>query len=352
MDILILDQNFTSVLLIDAFESFIWTDRYNSSGDFEIYTSAVNEILRDVDQDYYVWSPQSEHMMIVDERNVTSDVETGNHLAIRGMSLEFILNRRIVWFQTILTGNFQNGILRLLNENIINPLDPDRRISNFKFQASTDPRITSLTIDAQFTGDNLYTVIKELCEDRKLGFKIILNDNNEFVFSLYMGIDRSYSQEVNPYVVFSPDFENIVNSNYFETNRILKTAALIAGEGEGSDRRTKTIGGGSGLSRREQFVDARDISSNTQDGEIPPEQYDSQLVQRGNERMAEYIFIKTFEGDVETTQMFVYGEDFFLGDIVQITNEFGIEASTRIVEIIFSNNNEGDNIIPSFSVIS
>lgn len=352
MDILILDRAFKSVLLIDAFESFIWTDRYNAFGDFEIYTSVVNEILRDVPQDYYVWSPQSEHMMIVDERNVTSDIESGNHLALRGRSLEFILDRRIVWSQTILTGNFQNAILRLLNENIINPSDPNRRISNFIFQASTDPRITSLTIDAQFTGDNLYTVVKELCEDRKLGFKIILNDNNQFVFSLYMGTDRSYYQEVNPYVVFSPSFENIVNSNYLETNRILKTAALIAGEGEGIDRRTVSIGGGTGLARREAYFDARDVSSKTDDGELSPAQYNAQLVQRGNERMADYVFIKTFEGDVETTQMFVYGEDFFLGDIVQILNEFGIEASSRIVEIIFSNNDDGNNIVPTFSVIS
>lgn len=338
--------------IIDAFESFIWTDRYNAFGDFEIYTFVNSDILRDAQQDYYLWTAQSEHMMIIDERVIISDIESGNNLTIRGRSLESILDRRIIWVQTILSGNFQNAIERLLNENIINPTIADRKISNFIFERSIDPRITSLTVEAQFTGDNLYDVIRQLCAERNVGFKIILNKNNQFVFSLYMGIDRSYAQDMNPYVVFSPDFDNIVNSNYLETTKLLRTAALVAGEGEGIDRRTIAIGGGSDLPRREQFVDARDISSNVDGGTLTPAQYDEQLVQRGNERMADYIFVQTFEGNVETTQMFVYGLDFFLGDIVQIVNEFGIEASTRIVELIFANNKEGNTVVPTFSIIS
>lgn len=307
--------------------------------------------------DIYIWSKQSDRMMILDERVITSDITTGSRFTLRGLSLESIIGRRIIWNQTILSGNFQNAIQRLLNENIINPVITDRKISNFIFQPSTDLRITSMTIETQFTGTNLYDAIKELCEERQLGFKVILNDN-QFVFSLYMGDDRSYSQHINPHVVFSPNFDNIINSNYLETTRVLKTAALVAGEGEGSERRTISIGGGSGLARRELFVDARDVSSKVDQTPENPEgimsdsEYTSNLAQRGNQRMAEYKFIKTFEGDIETTQMYVYGRDFFLGDIVQITNEFGIEASTRIIELIFSNNNEGDNIVPTFSVIS
>lgn len=290
--------------------------------------------------------------MIIDERIINSDIESGYTLMIRGRSLEFILDRRIIWVQTNLNGNFQNSIQKLLNENVISPIIADRKISNFIFQPSTDPRITSMKIDAQRTGTNLYEAIKDFCEEKKLGFKITLNDNNQFVFSLYMGIDRSYAQEDTPYVVFSPDFDNIINSNYYETNRVLKTVVLVAGEGEGLERRTTTVGGGTGLDRRELFIDARDISSNTEEGELTTEQYNAVLAQRGTERMSEYVFIKTFEGDVEVSQMFIYGTDFFLGDVVQIINEFGIEASTRIIEIIFSNNKSGDNIVPTFSIIS
>lgn len=351
MEALILNKSFASVAMIEMFESLIWTDRYNAWGDFEIYTSITGDIRQNAKQDYYIWIPKSEHIMIIEEHLITSDIENGNRFTIRGRSLESILDRRIIWRQTVLTGNFQEAIRRLLIENVTNAYPATRKIGNFIFEYSTDPRITSLSIDAQFTGTNLYEAIERLCKERKLGFKIILNDNNQMVFSLYMGQDRSYSQTANPYVIFSSEFENLLNSNYLESNKLLKNAALVAGEGEGTERKTLTINGReSGLERREEFVDARDISSDTPDGILTDEEYNAQLLQRGNQKLAEYKAVKTFEGDIETTQAFIYGRDFFLGDTVQITNEFNIEASANIVEIIFSINNEGENIVPTFNV--
>lgn len=154
----------------------------------------------------------------------------------------------------------------MLNENIISPSIADRKISNFTFKPSTDNKVTGLTIDNQYTGDDLYTVIKGLCEENNIGFKIILTDDNKFEFSLYAGADRSYDQTENPYVVFSPNFENIINSNYYSSNANLKNVTLVAGEGEGASRKTTVVGSGSGLDRRELFTDARDISSDTEDG--------------------------------------------------------------------------------------
>lgn len=82
----------------------------------------------------------------------------------------------------------------MLNECIISPSIADRKISNFVFVLSTDPKITRLKIDNQYTGDCLYDVIKGLCEENNIGFKIVLTDENKFAFSLYAGVDRSYEQ--------------------------------------------------------------------------------------------------------------------------------------------------------------
>ena len=200
--------------------------------------------------------------MIVEKIQITSDTEDGNHVTVTGRSLESILDRRIVWGQKLLSGNLQNGIKTLLNENVISPSDSNRKISNFIFKESTDSAITKLKLEAQYTGDNLYDVIQKICEEQGIGFKITLNDKKQFVFELYAGFDRSYDQTENPYVIFSPKFENIINSNYIESKASLKTVTLVGGEGEGAGRRYTTVGGGSGLNRRELFTDARDISSN------------------------------------------------------------------------------------------
>lgn len=285
MDVTVLNTNLDAISIVDVYESFIWTDRYYEYGDFELFTSMTDTILSYIRQDYYLQSRESEHVMIIEKIRINSDSENGNHITVTGRSLESILDRRIVWGQKTITGNLQNGIRTLLNENVISPADNKRRISNFIFEASTDPAITSLKIDAQYTGDNLYDVINKICSERSIGFKVTLNNNKQFVFKLYAGADRSYDQSVNPYVIFSPKFENIINSNYVESKSALKTVTLVGGEGEGSARKYTTVGGGSGLNRRELFTDARDISSDVGDGVVLSDAaYTAQLQQRGDRK--------------------------------------------------------------------
>lgn len=352
MDVTVLNTNLDAISIVDVYESFIWTDRYYEYGDFELFTLMTDNILSYIKQDYYLQNRESEHVMIIEMIRIGSDSENGNHITVTGRSLESILDRRIVWGQKTITGNLQNGIRTLLNENVISPADSTRKIVNFIFEASTDPVITSLKIDAQYTGDNLYDVINKICSERNIGFKVTLNDNKQFVFKLYAGTDRSYDQSINPYVIFSPKFENIINSNYVESKLALKTVTLVGGEGEGSARKYTTVGGGSGLNRRELFTDARDISSDVGDGIILSDaEYTAQLQQRGKEKLAENTDVTSFEGQVETTVMFRYGEDFFNGDVVQIANEYGHETKARIVEIVMSEDEDGNSVYPTFKTI-
>lgn len=353
MELMLLNTDLDAIAIVENYESMIWTDRYQEYGDFEIYTPVTSSILSDFKQDYYLTNRDSEHTMIVEKLLIKTETETGNHITITGRSLESILTRRIVWKQRTLTGNLQNGIETLLNENVISPSDPDRKIDNFIFEPSTDERITKLTIDAQYTGDVLYDVISKLCKEHGIGFKVTLNDNKQFVFKLYCGLDRSYDQTDNPYVIFSPNFENIINSNYIESKSALKNISLVGGEGEGSARRYITVGNASGLDRREMFTDARDISSDVGDGVVlTEEEYNAKLAQRGNEDLSENISVTSFEGEVETTVMFKYREDFFDGDIIQIANEYGHETRARIVEIAISENEKGTSVYPTFSTIT
>lgn len=352
MELFVLNADFESIAVIDTYESMIWTDRYNAYGDFEIYFAMDESLLEYIKEDYYLWLKDSEHSMIIEDIKIDADTEEGNRLIVTGRSLESILERRIIWGQRIFSGNLQNAIQTMLNENIISPSVADRKITNFVFVPSTDSKITSLTIDNQYTGDDLYTVIKGLCEENNIGFKIVLTDDNQFAFSLYAGADRSYDQTENPYVVFSPNFENIINSNYFSSKAGYRNVTLVAGEGEGASRKTTVVGSASGLDRRELFTDARDISSDTEDGTLSDAEYIAQLRTKGLKNLADHMITTAFEGEVEVTRLFKYGEDFFIGDIVQIANEYGNENSAYISELIISNSDEGLSIYPTFKTIS
>lgn len=350
MDLFVLDTNLNTVAVLDSYESLIWTERYDSYGDFELVLPITDESLTLLKLDYYIENRDSEHLMIIEKILVTSDSENGNRLTVSGRSIESILDRRVVWGTQTVSGNLQNGVKTILQLNIIGPSTAARKIGNFIFEESTDPAITELTLNAQFTGDNVYEAIHEVCQERNIGFKVTLTDAKQFAFKLYAGKDRSYNQVANPYVIFSPKFDNIINSNYLESRLLLKNVALIGGEGEGTERKYAiTDSTASGLNRRELFVDARDISSDKGNGNhMSDTDYKNLLLQRGSENLAENVEVVSFEGEVDTTTAFEYGKDFYNGDIVQIANEYGHEASARVIEVITSENEKGRTIYPTF----
>jgi len=347
MSLTILDTNFIQTNIIDNFESLLWVDRYAECGDFELFTSVTDEIINALKSDYYLINSSSDHVMIVEDIKIKSDVENGNTIAFSGRSVESILDRRIVWNQTTIDGNLQDGIVRLLNENIINPTDVNRKISNFNYELSTDVSVTSLTLNAQYIGLTLLEVIKGICDSNKIGFKIKVVDG-VFIFSLYAGIDRSYDQTVNPYVEFTPKFDNLLNSNYEESNKALKTVSLVVGEGEATSRLTTIIGDSVELSRREIFTDGSNISRTVDTIVLTEVEYKELLKQRGVENLLLNSSTELFDGEVDTTQTYKIGEDFFIGDVVQIANEYGMESKSRVTEIIYSKSIEGMDVYPTF----
>lgn len=351
MELLILDKDFNNYETLDIFESLIWTDRYCGYGDFEIYMPANEEILSILKLDYYLYLKESEHIMVIEDVEIETDKEEGAHVKITGRSLESILDRRIIWNQTVIEGNLQNGIKKLLDENAISPSDGSRKIPNLVFKENSDERITSLEVETQYYGENLYDAIAGICESVNIGFKIILEGTN-LIFSLYIGEDRSYEQDKNPFVVFSPGYDNLMNSNYVESLKTLKTITLVAGEGEGSNRKTTTVevddGAGTGLSRREMFTDAGGISQTVDGGQISDSEYKNQLAQKGKESLSENKKTISFEGEVDSLATYQYGTDYYLGDIVQVANEFGSAARSRITEFVRSQDDTGTEIYPTF----
>lgn len=355
LDVWILDQNYETLAIFDNFISFIWTDRFREYGDFEIHAPASLYALSVLKMGNYISIRDSQHYMVVETREITHDEIEGGIIKITGRSLESILDRRIIWKQTVLTGNFQNGIEKLLNENVINPEDPKRKIPNFRFQLSTDPIITDLTIDTQFFGENLYDAIWALCADRDIGFRILPEGEGGFVFELYTGKDRSYSQEENPWVIFSPEYENLLSSEYAESSTNYKNVALVADDSKETIRfsGTTVADNAAGLTRREMFVETYGITDEDEEGnELSESDINKQLQEKGLEELAENLMVIAFEGQIDATRQFVYNQDFFIGDIVQVVNEYSLEQRSRVVEVIRSWDDSGYVVTPTFMNLS
>lgn len=95
MDIMVMNKQFETIHVVDAYKSMIWTDRYREAGEFELYTEVGGETLNYVLKDYYLSIKDSKHTMMVNNIEILSDRDIGNYIKITGRSIEKIIDRRI-----------------------------------------------------------------------------------------------------------------------------------------------------------------------------------------------------------------------------------------------------------------
>lgn len=339
----IMNTSFQRLAEIDDYISFIWTTRYYSAGDFELVVIANAENMALMQKWNYVVRDDDENTGIIEHINVQHS-ENGSVLIVTGRFLASILGRRIIAVQTTVSGTISNCINTLINQNVISPSIAARTISNFVLGSYS----FSDTMKAQYTGDNLLDTISAICETYGLGFKVTLNSNNQFVFQLYQGIDHTYDQNVNPYVIFSDEYDNLISSDYEENYQEIATAVLVAGEGEGLDRITAWVtNGDTGINRCEIYDDQRNIRSNA--GDVSTAEYQELLQEAGKELLTTYTAAFTGEAYMNNVQ---YKTDVNVGDLVVIENKkWGIYLNTRLVEVIESVSEAGEyTIMPTFGV--
>lgn len=373
MEFMVLDKNYDGIAMIDTFTSAIWTVRYDEAGDFEIYTPVRLDYLQAMQIGNYLWNRDSDRLMIIETVEIETDAEQGPQLIVTGRSLESILDRRVITNSATLTGSLPAVIEEILSNEIIR--SGVRQIPGFIYTRTKDPRITSLNVEFTARGENVYDTICSLCQTYKLGFKVTPHGKGGFNFELYMGSDRSYNQNENPYVVFSPSFENLLNSNYIKSFKSYKNAIYAVGtyqkeviiknkykndEGDWvveeqttyEEAEITTWGYSetttpSGLTRREMFIDNGGVNDGEQGGSA--DAWNTINHQKAITELSGHQTTTAFEGELEATRQYVYGEDFTIGDIVQVENEFGITGTVYISEIVFSQDASGITITPTFT---
>lgn len=353
MDLYIKNKSLETIGIIDNASSVIWTKRYNDFGDFEIYVKASKTLLDIVKPAYYVTRFDDDMVGIIEKITLTTDIENGDYITIAGRDLLSLLTRRVF----IGTSKYNNLSPEVVIRNMVdkNCINTDIEVRKINEMILGDYRglTTDTTIDMQVTGSNLYDEVVDLAKRFNLGLKMTLNDNNNFVFDTYKSTDRSYNQSAVPFVVFSDDYSNLINTTYTFDATEFKNVAVVAGQGEGENRALETTytKDWKYIDRYETFVDANDVESTEQ----PPKLIGAsmakyyELAERGQNKLAEVAPITTFEGDVDTSRTYKYKSDYFVGDIVQIKNEYGLTATAQITEIIESEDENGYSVIPTFA---
>lgn len=92
-----------------------------------------------------------------------------------------------------------------------------------------------------------------------------------------------------------------------------------------------------GLSRREIWIDARDLQSDSDpDNPMTPSEYQAVLENRGKGKLAEKQLVRSFSSKVRTyDSTYQIGEDYQIGDIITVIDErlgLTVDAVVQAVE--------------------
>ena len=334
------------VAIIDQYKSLIWTDRFNECGDFELEIVYDPNVMSNLKLDYYCRIDYSNHWAVIEKIEYRTDIDSPPTVIITGRSIECLLERRIVIEKVSFeNAGVQASIRSMLNTNIISPSNEGRKISNFIMSTNSASAITDLKFTDSFNGDDLLSVISGICQDNNIGFRITIDSSNQFVFQLYAGRDRSYSQTSNSYVVFAPIYDNLKNSSYYISTEDYKNTIIVYTD-ESSYRIVSVSKSGfkTGTARRETHINSSDLNPN-KDTKMSNNALDAKARKYLRK---EHKKTRIFEGEIVPGIMHSYMKDYNVGDIVQFSDNYGNQKALRIDEMVISQSESGLEMVPSF----
>lgn len=259
---------------------------------------------------------------------------------IRALGLKSVVNQRITIPPVGLSQDAQNTNAESVMKHYVDAnaitTSADRVIPNLTLAPNLN---RGASVQWQSRYKRLDEELTEISELTGVGWSVALDYANQtWVFDVAEGRDLTATQSVNPPVIFAPQFDSLKTLEFASSDVNYRSFAYVAGQGEGADRRVITTGVGSGLSRYELFVDARDIDEmeTIDDVEvpIPLAEIEASLTARGQQQLAEFSNEEFLSAQILTQSPFKYEVDYDLGDIVTVKNDdWGIGMDARITEI-------------------
>ena len=376
VNVLLLDENKNVVKVFDQYISLNWAERFIGPGDFELVLPANKEYFEIIKEDRLLSINQSDQYMIIEKIVTSTDPEEGDTMTVTGRTVDSILDRRIIIPSFTIYGSISNGIKKCVNDNAINPSNPKRKIPGLSYDQNGDLSILDQTIEKTEVGKiGLLEQIIKFCSEYSIGFKCVPTEEG-FAFTLYTGTDRSWDQSDNPYVVFSKKYENLISTNYAKSSGDYKTVCYVTAEIEWTTKTTVGELNGynitvtqdhvedvtqeafitetDGLGRRETIIESnidKPEGYENFENKYNWAEYIKQVYQSGLNELYGLSKVEALDGELDGFGQFKYGKDFFLGDVVQVENEYGIDKKCRVSEFVISVDSSGMSYVPTFEFL-
>jgi hypothetical protein len=347
MELYTLDPLNRRQYVIDQFESLIWTERWQTYGDFELHVPSIYSFRALLKPDTWLAMNKSNYVMRIESVEDDDNTDGSRNLIIKGRDISAILDDRAaprttwtdtpgavarsMFHQSCVTGTWDAG-------DIIPGIVEGTFLPASTILEPADPITVAITKVSALSTE----MVTNICAKYNLGFRILRQDSTgELYFDIYAGSDRTTAQTTLTPVVFSSQLDNLQNTKELTDISKAKNVAYVQDSTGAS-----TIVYGSGVDpgiesfeRRVLFVDASNLTTPTT----------AQLQQAGLEALAAATTQFLFDGEVSQQSQYKYGSDYNLGDLVEQNNIDGVQTYMRVTEQIFSEDSTGEKSYPTLA---
>ncbi len=341
MELYIYDNALSLLGVIDEIASLLWTRRYWGCGEFKLLAPFTEPNIKLLHKGNLLMKKGDSEMAEIKYVSIRKNAYGMEEIEVQGRFLTSWLDKRIVLLPILVTDTGQNILRRIVNENLVAPVNTARAIPQLSLEVNP-PDLQSGSI--YYQGEQYRSCLlacETVAKSAKLGLRITTDIRaRTHLFTVYKGRDRTGSQMENQPCVFSQEFDNIYEQEFTVSTENLRTVAYVGGEETAlaTDRVVVAVGSYAGHERNELFIGAGDIKRSYKEGTttktLTLAQYQQLLSARGQKDLEQYTETLSFESNVYVTGSLSYKTDFDVGDLVTcVDKRWGIKMDVRITEI-------------------
>ncbi len=366
MDLMTLDANNQPAKLVENYDSLIWTERFNTVGDFQLVGGDVSRFMTLLPEGTRLTLRESNIAMVVETHQIERKKNSPEKVTIKGRAFESILDRRVsLPSLAAATGSSDWNVSAKTPSDvawyIVNQICVTGSLSALdifptamvQFPTPSDyGTSTGPTKTFQVSRGNLLNVVLDLLQTEakadatttpatpavvQHGIRAVRPNSagTAIAVQLYTGTDKSAT------VYFDATRELLDDGTYLFS----KVGSANVGYGLGSNFVATMFEGvteASGLARRVALIDASEADITTTD---PLKVYMAQTLAEASETAI-------FDGNVNPDlNPYKYGIDYMLGDIVKMVGDYGLNELARVTEYIRSEDSTGQKSYPTLTTI-
>ena len=320
--------------------------KYHGFGEFELYCTATRKNLTALKKGYYVKIPNRRFGWVITSIQYEFKAESGvRMISAKGYELKWLLKKRIIQKPVQLSTNLFQAVHGLVDANIGEGASEERRIPFFKSVQNSE----TITIpDTQAPRGNLGEYVDTLLKAHSCGSTAFFVEGGAntlgIAFGAYKGQNKANS------VRFSQSFDNLLSSTYFSNDENVGSFALVVSKIDDVDYPMEVDKGSKGSKRSEILVESNistEYTPATGGDPIKTEPtsalYKGWQEEEGKNKLAERTTIEEVSGEIDLqNSLFKFDEDFFLGDVVRVQDEyFDFFLDTRIEKATIKQDSSG-----------